>query len=67
MMTIEMKISRLDGEKIYRVYSAKQKHTTRTPLKRSPIRQTEGEISGIPSYDRRPSGSHYIHVQYICE
>lgn len=29
--------------------------------------QTEGEISGIPSYDRRPPDSYYIPVQYICE
>ena len=28
--------------------------------------QTEGEISEIPSYDRRPPDSYYIPVQYIC-
>jgi hypothetical protein len=49
------------SEKILQSYSAKH------ALKRSPIRQTEGEISEIPSYDHRPSGWHCIHVQYICE
>ena len=34
---------------------------------KSLIRRTEGEISEIPSYDHRLFGSHYIHVQYICE
>lgn len=45
----------------------KKFYNSKTQLKKSLIHQTEGEISKIPSYGRRPSGSYCIHVQYICE